>query len=398
MYILHDVASGRKLPTDYTSQQLLRWLRPKKIYFFSFFRDEKIQKNSTYNNSSSLRDWHMSDLETMSKKYSGLRFLTPQNVKFWDVRNRTFWQICRFLQKSQKSGKIEKIAKIPKNRKNRKNRKNPKNLDFLRFLAFWVGPYRTSQKVDFWHFGGPGSDLPGGCPDSDSGTFGRSGQVPKKSKFWHFLDPQKSRKIGLYAVGTTRRKWRHRARSEGKKIVNFWTFGGVKEKNVQNPGWNRDFLISNFFSKFDCFEGQRQRRPRKGSPSCPVIFHRGGNWKWSIYSTLGAGFGGPDSLLAGFGRSGQTWPNRRSSRPATWQVRTADPARPGQTASLARSSRIWLPGWNPARILVRARNRQNRQNLDFSRKVPDLSIFADFRILQILTRFLSRVLYVGTFV
>ena len=57
-------------------------------------------------------------------------------------------------------------------------------------------------------------------------------------------------------------------------------------------------MISDFFSKFDRFEGQCQRRPPKGSPSSPVIFHRTWYWKWSI-STQGILCFGPWDQISG---------------------------------------------------------------------------------------------------
>ena len=57
-------------------------------------------------------------------------------------------------------------------------------------------------------------------------------------------------------------------------------------------------MISDFFSKFDRFEGQCQRRPPKGSPSSPVIFHRTWYWKWSI-STQGGQVFGPWDQISG---------------------------------------------------------------------------------------------------
>ena len=57
-------------------------------------------------------------------------------------------------------------------------------------------------------------------------------------------------------------------------------------------------MISDFFSKFDRFEGQCQRGPPKGSPSSPVIFHRTWYWKWSI-STQGILCFGPWDQISG---------------------------------------------------------------------------------------------------
>ena len=58
----------------------------------------------------------------------------------------------------------------------------------------------------------------------------------KMAKKWHFLTPQKNRKSELYAVGTTRRKWRQISLFGGKKIDDFRHFSRVKEKNVLFSG------------------------------------------------------------------------------------------------------------------------------------------------------------------
>ena len=102
-------------------------------------------------------------------------------------------------------------------------------------------------------------------------------ECQKKCENFDFSGPQNFRNFGLYAVGTTRRKWRQKSLRGGKKIALFRHFRGVKEKNVPFSAILSVFVISRFFSKSHGFEGQCQRGPPKGSPSCPVIFHRGGN-------------------------------------------------------------------------------------------------------------------------
>ena len=42
--IIHVSESGRKLPTAYTSQQLLRWLRPKRYIFPIFLHTKNSEK------------------------------------------------------------------------------------------------------------------------------------------------------------------------------------------------------------------------------------------------------------------------------------------------------------------------------------------------------------------
>ena len=180
----------------------------------------------------------------------------------------------------RKSPEILKSCEILKNRKNRKNRKNLENSEKVHFLVSQRLPYARSQN----HVPDTKSRISGlfaKSPDFRKSCLGHeilgSARCQKKCENFDFLGPQKNRKSVLYAVGTTRRKWRHISLRGGKKIVNFSTFSRVKEKNVPFSAILSVFVISRFFSKLHGFEGQCQRGPPKGSPSCPVIFHQGGN-------------------------------------------------------------------------------------------------------------------------
>ena len=297
-----------------------------------------------------------------------------------NLRNRTFGQISGKVAKVQKSRESPEISKKCRNHKKCRNRQNRQNLEKSRFLALWLGPYVTCQNPQnlpesrFW-------------PDPGSGWITvrtRKKCSPevrkkcqKKCRFLRFFDPQKNRNFGLYAVGTTRRKWRHRALRGAKKMVDFQHFFGVKQKNVLFSGWMRDFVISRFFSKSRRFEGQCQSDLPKGSPSSPVIFHQGGNWKWSIYSTWNrlSGRSEPDSRSElgsvqnrGSGQiRARTW--NLAGQPESW-------SEPG-LARIAILARSWLgPGfwldpwsepesWNLARIATLAKSRDSARFQDF---------------------------------
>ena len=214
-----------------------------------------------------------------------------QKFGFWTPKSRDsdmpeivlldrFPEKCENLQNLEKVRKSRKSAKISKISKISKKCENLQNLEKVHFLALWLGPYRTCQNPkiwpDPWFWPDPGSGRIAVrtpkkcCPEVRK-------KCQKKCRFLRFFDPQKSRNFGLYAVGTTRRKWRHKSLRGAKKNALFRHFSRVKEKNVPFSAIMSDFVISRFFSKSRRFEGQCQSDLRKGSPSSPVIFHRGGN-------------------------------------------------------------------------------------------------------------------------
>ena len=130
-----------------------------------------------------------------------------------------------------------------------------------------------------------------------------------------------------------------------------------------------DFVISRFFSKSRRFEGQCQRDLRKGSPSSPVIFHRGGNWKWSIYRHLDPGLAGPNPKNRLFGRSCQTCQFGQVQPARLRLVRTAIWPGPAKLAGLARSSQDWRQTEILARSAVRPWNRQKSLKSRFFGKI-----------------------------
>ena len=232
-----------------------------------------------------------------------------------------------------------------KNCKNLKKSQNPEKSqksEKVEFLAVWRLPYVIRQNPDFSTFGtflevwSGRSDFWIGPPDSQK-------LGPEKcQKSAKILVPESAKKIenfGLYAVGTTRRKWRQISLRGGKKSAIFSTFLRVKQKNVPFSAILSVSVISRFFSKSRVFEGQCQRDLPKGSQSCPVIFHRGGNWKWSIYRGQ---IPGSDLRTALSGRSPDlaavwTWPPDSSSP----EVRSRQ--RSGQVGARIRKSGQNLP-------------------------------------------------------
>ena len=269
----------------------------------------------------------MTLLETTSKKLQKVRNFGHQKVEFCDVQNRTF-------RTFPESPEIYKICKICKNHKNRKNLQNLQNLEKVRFFAVWRLPYVIGQNrcldskiakistfrksADFWNF----------VSEQQKSRFRK---IAKKSKIFGFSDLQKNRKSVLYAVEIDDRKWRHISLFGGKKNALFRAFFWVKEKNVPFSAILTCFWISRFFSKFDRFEGQCQRRPRKGSPSSPVIFHRTWYWKWSIYSTW--------DLLSDV-RTAKIWTFGQSADLSGKSNFWSDLRKVLRTAILARSSQI----------------------------------------------------------
>ena len=273
----------------------------------------------------------MTLIETMSEMLQKVRNFGHQKVEFCDVQNRTF-------RTFPESPEICKIYKICKNHKNRKNLQKSQNLEKVRFLAVWRLPYVTCQKslpdsknrkistfrksADFWKFW------------FRTAKIMMSGNR-KKVEIFGLSDLQKNRKKVLYPVEIDDRKWRHISLFGGKKNALFRAFFRVKEKNVPFSAILRCFWISRFFSKIDRFEGQCQRRPRKGSPSCPVIFHRTWYWKWSIYTQGGPLFGPPDSKISTFGQSQEFPEKSRFWSDLRKVLRTAILARSSQIAILA---------------------------------------------------------------
>ena len=152
-------------------------------------------------------------------------------------------------------------------------------------------------------------------------------------------------------------------------------------------------MISRFFSKSRRFEGQCQRPLRKGSPSSPVIFHQGGNWKWSIYSTWDAkkstfwqvwqdlpGLTGSCPETRFLARSCQTCqilPGLRSCQNPGWSqdlARSAKPARNRDFGQICQNPRFWpdlLKSWLFRKIVIFAKISIFPEILDFRISDPN---------------------------
>ena len=189
----------------------------------------------------------MSTLDSMSetcvRNVRNLEFLGPQ---------KSSSEVSKIVlsRHFRKSPEILKFCEILKNHKNRKNPENPENLEKIDFLASRVLPYvRSRNRV-------PDTRIAKISTFRESADFRRfvsgheiSGfpECQKKCENFDFSGPQNFRNFGLYAVGTTRRKWRHISLRGGKKIALFRTFSRVKEKNVPFSAILSDFVISRFF-------------------------------------------------------------------------------------------------------------------------------------------------------
>lgn len=235
--------SGRKLPTAFNSQQLLRWLRPKR-YIFSFFLHTKNTKKYVHMTpiSSPCRHW-IPYPKLVSGMSEILNFLGPQ---------KSSSEVPKVVLSGhvRKSPENLESYEILKNHKNPENRRNREKVRKVEFLASQRLPYVTC-----WNR----------CPDTKSRLFATFRKSPdfwkslsgheisgsrrcqKKCKIFDFSGPQKNRNFGLYAVGTTRRKWRHISIGGGKKNALFSTFSRVKQKIVPFSAILSIFLISDFF-------------------------------------------------------------------------------------------------------------------------------------------------------
>ena len=183
--------SGRKLPTAYTSQQLLGGWGQRDI-FFQFFCTQKTQKNMCIWSHTHVHDRHWN---RCPKLVSGM----SEILNFWDLKSRVlrcpksyFRDISGKVRKSwnfAKSWKIAKIAKIAK------IPKIPKKSTFWRPKGYHTQPariaFRTpnlqksrlSAKVRI--SGNP-------CPDT---KFWDLGPAKKSAKISTFPTPKKSEKL-----------------------------------------------------------------------------------------------------------------------------------------------------------------------------------------------------------
>ena len=116
--------SGRKLPTAYTSQQLLGGWGQRDI-FFHFFCTQKTQKNMDIFQLTGLMLTLDFMSETFVRNVRNPELFGSSKVEFWGVQNRTFWTFPEksgnpeILKNPEFSEKSEKSQKSGKSRKSR---------------------------------------------------------------------------------------------------------------------------------------------------------------------------------------------------------------------------------------------------------------------------------------
>ena len=130
-------ALGRKLPTDYTSQQLLRWLRPKR-YIFPIFLLPKNSEKYVHIDTTHIacRHW-ISMSETCVRNVRNLEILGPQKSSF---------EVPKVVLSGhfRKSPEILKSCETMKNHKNQENRKKVEKVEKVEILASQRLPYVRS--------------------------------------------------------------------------------------------------------------------------------------------------------------------------------------------------------------------------------------------------------------
>ena len=174
--------SGRKLPTAYTSQQLLGGWGQRDI-FFQFFCTQKTQKNMCIWSHTHVHDRHWN---RCPKLVSGM----SEILNFWDLKSRVlrcpksyFRDISGKVRKSwnfAKSWKITKITKIPKIPKISKK------------SIFWL--------PECYHTSGP--EIAFRTPESPKSRLSAkvriSGILCPDTKFQDFRSAKKSAKISTF--------------------------------------------------------------------------------------------------------------------------------------------------------------------------------------------------------
>ena len=187
---------GRKLPTAYTSQQLLRWLRPK-WYIFSYFLLPKNTKKYVHIDTTHIACWHwISCPLLMSEIVKNLEILGPQKSTFGVSKIVLFGQfpeksrnpeIVRNRKNQQKSQKSAKSTKSQKSRifgtLKATIRNLPKSLSGAKIQKISTFP----EKCDFQNF-------------VFRHDFLRFPEVQKKCENFGIFDPKKIGKKVLYTV------------------------------------------------------------------------------------------------------------------------------------------------------------------------------------------------------
>ena len=214
--------SGRKLPTAYTSQQLLRWLRPKR-YIFPFFLSTKNTEKYVHIDTTHIACWHwISCPKLVSEMSEILHILVAQKSSFEVSKIVLFGHF-------RKSPEILKSYEILNFAKNRKNRKNPENLEKVDFLALWRVSY-ANRKNPVWQPKSRKSRLFRKspifwilCSDTIFCDFRKS---KKSAKFSEFSTLKKSKKMVKLPWETSIATGGSFALSEVKKVPFFEVFRG----------------------------------------------------------------------------------------------------------------------------------------------------------------------------
>ena len=210
------IVSGRKLPTAYTSQQLLSGVGQSDI-FFQFFCSQKTQKNRYTKSSKLVFGTHLETSDFMSGKSRNCTILDTKKVEILDTRNRTFWtnpeksRNLRNLQKSQKSAKSRKIAKIAKISK---ISKIPKISRFWHSEGYHTDLVRIAIRSTFWPLSRTCPEGQICCPEAKILVSRKS---KKSAKFCEILTPQKIENLSWLPWRSTRANGGRNRSPEAKK-------------------------------------------------------------------------------------------------------------------------------------------------------------------------------------
>ena len=181
-HLTYGHESGRKLPTAYTSQQLQRWLRPKKIYFSNFFAHKKLRKIAHISQPTQAVSWVAACRNGCPKSSE---ILGPQTSGF-EVS-----KIVLFVRFAEKSTKVRKVANPDKSWQILKNPKNPEKS-------------QNRQKVDFWpkvEILAGLAGLSGQLSEAKKIDFFQVRKNPKNSENFDFFDPPKKPKKSAVSRG-----------------------------------------------------------------------------------------------------------------------------------------------------------------------------------------------------
>ena len=142
---------GRKLPTAFNSQQLLRWLRPKRYIFSIFLVNKKLKKICTTHNKRS----GLSPYDTTRNDFQKV----AESTKFWTPKSRVLWRpesyFSDFSGKSRNLQNLQNLQKSQKSQKSAKSAKSRKSTIFcclkatIRDRSESLFGQQKSQNLDF---------------------------------------------------------------------------------------------------------------------------------------------------------------------------------------------------------------------------------------------------------